>query len=207
MHRARPITSRHKLPVNSLIQLVTLNLPGSDSGSIAQLAAQLQDLRHALLPSASSLAVPDSAFAAADATNVVINCQIDAFCDQLRGGNVQGALMGFARCCNRPLSPSRKKPLSYPGQYRSLSSASWRGRAGGGISGSRARSCRTSLRGRRRDAVRRAVPAPGEPSTPQIAEAFDWFGALSGCPQDPVFHAEGDRHPYADGDGGAAGRP
>jgi predicted kinase len=37
------------------------------------------------------------------------------------------------------------------------------------------------------------VPAPGGTvDWPQIADAFEWFRALSGCLQDPVFHAEGD---------------
>jgi hypothetical protein len=37
------------------------------------------------------------------------------------------------------------------------------------------------------------VPEPGGGANwPQIAEAFDWFRALRGCPQDPTFHAEGD---------------
>jgi predicted kinase len=37
------------------------------------------------------------------------------------------------------------------------------------------------------------VPEPGGGADwPQIAEAFDWFRALKGCPQDPTFHAEGD---------------
>jgi predicted kinase len=37
------------------------------------------------------------------------------------------------------------------------------------------------------------APEPGGAvDWPQIAEAFDWFRALKGCRQDPVFHAEGD---------------
>jgi len=38
------------------------------------------------------------------------------------------------------------------------------------------------------------VPAPGNPSIdwPTIEQTFDWFRRLSDCPQDPVFHAEGD---------------
>lgn len=37
------------------------------------------------------------------------------------------------------------------------------------------------------------VPQPGGAvDWPQIADAFEWFGALSDCPQDSVFHAEGD---------------
>jgi predicted kinase len=37
------------------------------------------------------------------------------------------------------------------------------------------------------------VPAPGAAMNwPQIDDTFDWFRALKGCPQDPIFHAEGD---------------
>lgn len=38
------------------------------------------------------------------------------------------------------------------------------------------------------------VPEPGATSIdwPLIEDTFDWFGQLGGCPQDPVFHAEGD---------------
>ena len=37
------------------------------------------------------------------------------------------------------------------------------------------------------------VPEPGgDIDWPQIADSFDWFRALNGCQQDPVFHAEGD---------------
>jgi predicted kinase len=37
------------------------------------------------------------------------------------------------------------------------------------------------------------VPQPGAAADwPRIADAFDWFRALKGCPQDPTFHAEGD---------------
>ena len=38
------------------------------------------------------------------------------------------------------------------------------------------------------------VPEPGAASIDWrlVEDAFDWFRQLSGCPQDPVFHAEGD---------------
>jgi predicted kinase len=38
------------------------------------------------------------------------------------------------------------------------------------------------------------VPAPGNPAVDwrTIADAFDWFRRLADCPQDPVFHGEGD---------------
>lgn len=38
------------------------------------------------------------------------------------------------------------------------------------------------------------VPAPEDPTIDwrTIADAFDWFRRLADCPQDPVFHAEGD---------------
>ena len=40
------------------------------------------------------------------------------------------------------------------------------------------------------------APEPGgaPPGWPLIEEAFDWFRRLKDCPQDPVFHAEGDVH-------------
>ena len=38
------------------------------------------------------------------------------------------------------------------------------------------------------------VPSPDRPAIDwrAIEEAFEWFRSLDGCPQDPVFHAEGD---------------
>src|SRR5215813_7931140 len=38
------------------------------------------------------------------------------------------------------------------------------------------------------------VPSPERPliDWPSIEKAFDWFRRLADCPQDPVFHAEGD---------------
>jgi predicted kinase len=40
------------------------------------------------------------------------------------------------------------------------------------------------------------VPSPDRPAIDwrTIAEAFEWFRRLEGCPQDPVYHAEGDVH-------------